>query len=113
MSDQALTYSYRNGSKDGTVVLKLLGPLTLSNMFSFQGEFRASKPACLILDLSEVPYMDSAGLGLLTNYFVAAEDDHRRFLLACVNERVMSLLEMTKVDQVLKMYPSVDAAENA
>jgi anti-sigma B factor antagonist len=63
--------------------------------------------------MSEVPYMDSAGLGLLTNYFVAAEDEHRRFLLACVNERVLSLLEMTKVDQVLKMYPSVEAAENA
>jgi anti-anti-sigma factor len=113
MSDQALTYSYRDGSKVGVVILKLVGPLTLSNMFSFQGEFRANKPPCLILDMSEVPYMDSAGLGLLTNYFVAAEDEHRRLLLACVNERVLSLLEMTKVDQVLKMYPSVEAAENA
>jgi anti-anti-sigma factor len=113
MSDQALTYSTTNGSKDGTVILKLEGPLTLSNMFSFQGQFRALKPKCLILDMSGVPYMDSAGLGLVTNYFVAAEDDHRQFLLAGVNERVMSLLEMTQVDKVLKLYPTVEAAENA
>lgn len=113
MSDNALTYSYTNGSKDGTVILRLVGPLTLSNMFAFQGEFRSKKPPCLILDMTEVPYMDSAGLGLLMNYFVAAQDEKRSFLLVCVNERVRALLEMTKVDQILKMYPSIEAAEAA
>lgn len=82
-------------------------------MFGFQGEFRAMTPACLILDLSGVPYMDSAGLGVIMNYFVAAQDDHRKFLLAGVNERIVALLEMTKVDQVLILYPSVEAAETA
>ena len=113
MSDKALTYSYTNGSKEGTIVLKLAGPLTLTNMFAFQGEFRTTKPPCLIVDMADVPYMDSAGLGLLTNYFVAAQGENRKFLLACVNDRIMSLLEMTKVDQILKMFPSVQAAENA
>jgi anti-anti-sigma factor len=113
MGDKALTYTSTNGAKDGTIILKLVGPLTLSNMFAFQGQFRSMKPPCLILDMTEVPYMDSAGLGLLTNYFVAAQDDHRKFLLAGVNERVMSLFEITKVDQILKMYPSVEAAESA
>src|SRR6202142_2694072 len=111
MSDNALTYSYAKGSKEGTVVLKLAGPLTLTNMFAFQGEFRATKPPCLIIDMADVPYMDSAGLGLLTNYFVAAQDDNRKFLLACVSERILSLLQMTKVDQVLRLYPTVEAAE--
>jgi anti-sigma B factor antagonist len=113
MSDNALTYSYSDGSKEGTTILKLVGPLTLSNMFAFQGQFRSTKPPCLILDMTEVPYMDSAGLGLLTNYFVSAQDDNRKFLLACVSDRIMSLLQMTKVDQILKMYPSVSEAENA
>jgi anti-anti-sigma factor len=113
MADNALTYTSTNGSKDGIVILKLVGPLTLSNMFAFQGPFRAMKPPCLILDMSEVPYMDSAGLGLLTNYFVAAQDDHRKLLLASVSERILALLQMTKVDEVLKLYPSVETAESA
>ena len=113
MSDDSLTYSYSKGSKEGTIVLKLAGPLTLTNMFAFQGEFRATKPPCLIIDMTDVPYMDSAGLGLLTNYFVSAQDDNRKLLLASVSERIMSLLEMTKVDQILKVFPSVQAAENA
>ena len=113
MSDQALTYTSSDGAKEGTTILKLTGPLTLSNMFAFQGKFRAMKPPCLILDMSEVPYMDSAGLGLLTNYFVGAQGEGRQFLLACVNDRILALLQMTKVDQILKMYPSVEAAESA
>src|ERR1035437_11132962 len=87
MSDNALTYSYAKGSKEGTVVLKLAGPLTLTNMFAFQGEFRATKPPCLIIDMADVPYMDSAGLGLLTNYFVAAQDDHPRVFLGPASAR--------------------------
>jgi anti-anti-sigma factor len=113
MADKALTFSASNGSNDGTTILKLVGPLTLSNMFSFQGDFRAMKPPCLILDMTEVPYMDSAGLGLLTNYHVAAEADHRKFLLANVCERILSLLQMTRVDKILKIHPSVQDAERA
>jgi anti-anti-sigma factor len=113
MSDQPLTYTTSDGKKEGTTILALEGPLTLSNMFAFQGTFRAMKPLCLILDMSAVPYMDSAGLGLLTNYFVSAQDEGRSFLLACVNDRILTLFQITKVDQVLKMYPSVEAAEFA
>lgn len=113
MHDRELTFGSANGATDATVVVTLDGPLTLGNMFSFQNEFRALKPPCLILDMTGVPYMDSAGLGVLMNYYVSAQGAHRKFLLAGVNERVHALLEMTKVDQVLKLYPSVEAAEAA
>src|SRR5260370_34793921 len=100
MADNALTYTTTNGSKDGTVILKLAGPLTLSNMFAFQGPFRAMKPACLILDMTDVPYMDSAGLGPLANYFVAAQDDNPKFLFACVREPIPLPRQVNRVDQV-------------
>lgn len=93
------------------MVLKLVGPLTLSTMFGFQDEFRARTPKVMILDLSETTYMDSAGLGLIMNYYVSAEDHGRKLLLAGVNERVKALLEMTKVQGVLRSFPSVEAAE--
>ncbi len=111
MNDKALTYTSSAGTKEGTVILKLVGPLTLGNMFTLQNDLRAMKPACLIVDMTDVNYMDSAGLGVLMNAFVAADDGNRKFLLAGVNQRIMSLLEMTKVDQVLKLFPSVEAAE--
>jgi anti-anti-sigma factor len=113
MLDRELTYSSTAGTKDGVVVLTLDGPLTLSNMFGFQHDLRAMTPACLILDLTGVPYMDSAGLGVLMNYYVSSQNNHRSFLVAGVNDRVRALLEMTRVDQILKIYGSVDEAEAA
>ena len=93
------------------MILRLFGPLTLSTMFGFQDEFRAAKPQVMILDLSETPYMDSAGLGLIMNYYVSAMDHGRKLRLAGVNERLKALLEMTKVQGVLTSFPSVAEAE--
>jgi anti-sigma B factor antagonist len=111
MRDEPLTYSFSQGQSDGTMILELVGPLTLSTIFGFQNELRAATPRALILDLSETPYIDSAGLGLIMNYYVSAMDHGRKLLLAGVNERVTALLEMTKVQGVLTSFPSVAEAE--
>ena len=94
-------------------MLSLNGPLTLSNMFEFQNWLRGLSAEVLILDLSGLSYMDSAGLGLLMNGYVSAERRGHKFLLSSVSERVGALLQMTKVDQVLKSYPTVQAAEES
>lgn len=111
MRDEPLTHSFTAGERDGTTILKLSGPLTISTMFGFQDELRAVKAKVLIIDLSETPYMDSAGLGLIMNSHVSAQDQGRKLLLAGVNERVKALFEMTKVQAVLTSFPSVAEAE--
>jgi anti-anti-sigma factor len=111
MRDEPLTYSFTPGRSEGTMILRLIGPLTLSTMFGFQDEFRAMKPQVMIMDMSEVPYIDSAGLGLIMNYHVAAQDQGRKLLLAGANERVKALFEMTRVQNVLSTFPTVEAAE--
>jgi anti-anti-sigma factor len=111
MLEKELSYATSAGAKEGTVILTLEGPFTLGNMFQLQGELRSLKPACLIMDMSGVPYMDSAGLGVVMNYFVSAQSAGRTVILVGVNERVKALMEMTKVDSVLKMVDSVEAAQ--
>ncbi|WP_263369136.1 STAS domain-containing protein [Edaphobacter dinghuensis] len=106
-----MSFSSFNGAKDGVLIVALDGPLLLGNMFDFQSALRDLKPPCLILDLSNVPYMDSAGLGVLMNYYVSAQNNHRELLVVGVNERIQALLEMTKVDKILRLYPSLEAAE--
>ena len=108
-----MTYSYTPSQREGTMVLKLVGPLTLSTMFGFQNEFRSMTPQVLVLDCSEIPYMDSAGLGVLMNHHVSAQDHGRKLLLAGVNERIAELFKMTKVDGVLSRFSSVAAAEES
>jgi len=42
-------------------VFKLKGPFTLSTMFAFQNALREPHIKGCIIDLTEVPYMDSVG----------------------------------------------------
>jgi len=111
MLEKELSYTVTNGAKEGTTILALDGPFTLGNMFKLQSELRALTPPCLIMDISTVPYMDSAGLGVIMNYFVSAQSHGRKFFLAGVSDRIRALLEMTKVDNVLRLCESVEAAE--
>jgi anti-sigma B factor antagonist len=111
MRDEPLTHNFTTGKHDEITILKLSGPLTISTMFGFQNELRAVKSKVLIIDLSGTPYMDSAGLGLIMNAHVSAQDRGGQMLLAGVNDRVKALFEMTKVQEVLKSFPTVEAAE--
>jgi anti-anti-sigma factor len=111
LEENLLSYAMSDGAKEGTTIVTLDGPLTLGNMFQLQSELRALKPPCLIIDLTSVPYMDSAGLGVIMNCFVSAQGGGRKLFVTGVNDRVRALLEMTKVDAVLQIYDSVEAAQ--
>ncbi len=113
MPDPAFSYSALPGRNQGTTILKITGPLTLNTLFSFQDAFREMKPPVLILDLAQSPYMDSAGLGLVLNKYVSAENGKRKFLLAGVSPRIHALLELTKVAGILRLYLTADEAEAA
>jgi len=111
MRDEPLTVTVAQGRGEGVTILLLKGPLTLQNTFEFQQDLAQHKPAVLIIDLTESPYMDSAGLGLLMNCYVSAEKNGRKLLLAGVNERINALLQTTKVHLILKNYPTAVEAE--
>lgn len=111
MTDEPFSYDTTPGSKMGVTILKLFGPLTLTQLFTFQGAFREMKPPTLIMDLSDCRYMDSAGLGLIMNQFVAASNGKRGFIVTGANERIQALMELTKVSTVLTLFPTTAEAE--
>ena len=108
-----MTFAQRPGSRDGTEILSLSGPFTLGNMFQLQRALQEMHPPYLIIDIAQVPYMDSAGLGLLVNFYVAAQKNGRKLAIAGTTPRIMALFELTKVDSLLKFYPTVEEAEKA
>ena len=95
----------------GICTMKLTGPLLLSNMFDFQNQLRAQKNHGVILDLSDVPYIDSAGIGVLVNGMVSCKNNDRTLVLSGVNERVMTVLRVTKVDTLFHFVDSTADAE--
>lgn len=113
MSAEPLTLESVPGQAAGSRILRLTGPLTLSTLFDFQNTLRTDPPQSLILDLTAVPYMDSAGMGAIINYFVSCQRAGRKLVVAGVNGRVLELFKMTKVDNLLTMVATVAEAEQS
>jgi anti-sigma B factor antagonist len=97
----------------GQRVLRLGGPILISNFFEFQSMVRADSSHVLILDLTKVPYIDSAGIGALVGAYVNRQKDGRRLALAGVTDRVRNTMQVTRVEQFFELYDTVAAAQAA
>jgi anti-sigma B factor antagonist len=64
----------------------------------------------LVLDLEQVAFIDSSGLGVLIGARRKTFARHGSFALVCDNDRVMRLLELTSLDKVFTIHDSVDDA---
>ena len=98
-----LKFSLEPGASAAFARIVVYGPITLNNLFPLQTSLRSQNADTLVLDLHEVPYVDSAGLGALVNAHVSAQRRGGKLLLTGVNDRVRSLFQMTKVDSVLNI----------
>ena len=97
----------------GQGILMLKGPLTANNLPSFQNAIRREHTPTLILDLTEVPYIDSSGLGSLVSAYVSGHKSGQQVVLTGVNPRVAKLFEITKLEPFFLIFPTIDAALEA
>ena len=67
----------------------------------------------VVVDMQNVKWMNSSGLGILMAGLTTLRGSGGDLRLARVPERVRRPIEITKVDQVLQMFPSVEAAVNS
>ena len=110
MTDGILTIEDLPGPEEGHRLLRLNGPLVLSNFFDFQRMVREDKSTTLILDFSGVPYVDSAGIGAMVGAYVNRDKDGRKLLLVGVSSRARTALQVTKVEQFFTFAETAAAA---
>jgi anti-sigma B factor antagonist len=94
-------------------VLSLHGPLTMENVPPFLNAVRREDARTVILDFSDVPYLDSSGLGSLVSAGTSCVKSGRRLALTGINQRVRKVLEITRVEQVFLIFPTLDDALEA
>ncbi len=63
MQEKSLEIERVDDAGGASVVFRLHGPLLLGNFFSFQSMVRNDQAKLLIVDVADVPYIDSAGIG--------------------------------------------------
>lgn len=110
MYSEPLTIERYESEMAGRGVLMLKGPLVTENVPPFQNAVRGEDSETMIIDLTEVPYIDSAGLGSLVSTYVSCEKAGRRVVLTGPNKRVRKLFEITKVEPLFLIFPTLASA---
>ena len=67
----------------------------------------------IVINLGEVSYIDSGGLGTLVGLYTSARSVGGEIKLANLTQRVRDQLQITKLITVFDCYPSEQAAINA
>ncbi len=101
------------GAHPGEQILKLRGPLMISNFFDFQTMARENRAPLLIIDLAEVPYMDSAALGAILGIHVSTGNKGTKYAVINVPPRIDTMFTISGVRDTLVIFPTLADAEKA
>jgi anti-sigma B factor antagonist len=98
---------------DGAAVVKLAGEVDMSHspgVHQALVEVLEKRPGRLVIDLTEVSYMDSSGVGILVDALRRVRVSGGKLVLVAVAPRVLSVLQITKLDQFFEMHPTLQEA---
>jgi len=114
----------KQGKAPGTVIFSLSGPFTardmygkltpldLQNMLDLQSGPGEEAISVNVLDLSDVPYMDSCGLGMIVTHYARCRNRGLKMVAAGASARVLELMRLTKVDTIIPLAATVEAAQD-
>ena len=94
-------------------VLRLQGPLVSESVSDFHNAIRREQVPTVILDMTGVPYVDSAGLGSLVSAYVSRHKSGQRTVLLGLNPRIAHLLEITRMAPLFLVFPNLEDALDA
>jgi anti-sigma B factor antagonist len=85
----------------------------MATLSDFQAQLRAETAPAVVLDFSEVPFIDSSGLGSMISVFLHYKTGNRKLGLVGMNEKCRALMKMTNVENLFPTFASVEAARAA
>ena len=106
-----MVFEQEPGQSPDVTVFRLKGPFVLATMFPFQSALREPAVKSVVIDLSGVPYMDSAGLGVLLGHWSHTQRGGHKYALVGVTPRVHTIFEITHTDTVLPIFATQSDAE--
>ncbi len=99
---------------DGLTVCQPVGELDAYTVPDFRERLtEAATLGNVIIDLSEVPFMDSAGLGALAGGIRRTRDAGGDIVVSCNRATLVRLLQTTGFDKIVSVVASVDEARLA
>jgi len=98
---------------DGIGVIEIRGDVTASSEDALMDAYaRAGDGAtrAVLLDFSQLEYMNSGGIGLLVTLLVRANRAKQRLLACGLNDHYRQIFELTRLDEAISIFDDEAAA---
>jgi len=99
-----------SASNGSNLVTRLNGKLSLETVHNFIQTMRPEPAAHLVLDMSGVTFLDSAGVGALVSLFVHRRNAGKSFAIAGLTQQGMAVLQVAGLTKLLPNFATVEAA---
>jgi anti-sigma B factor antagonist len=88
----------------GETTVRCTGRITSSTSAQLQNTVRGLIPTtkCVVLDLTDVNYLDSSGLGALVGVYLSAQRQDCALKLINLNQRLRELFRLTRLASVFE-----------
>ena len=97
-------------SNGTTTIYHAKGKLSLETVNGFVQHLRPDTSPRLILDLSAVSFLDSAGVGALVSLFVSRRSQGQSLALAALAPQAKAVVMVAGLHSMLPMYGTVEEA---
>jgi len=101
---------------DKAAVVEMAGEINLAHSNQLQDDLTeviAKQPQRVVLDLAGVTYMDSSGIASLVKMLSRTRAIGASLHLAAMSDRVRSLFEITRLDDVFHIHATCEEALDA
>jgi anti-sigma B factor antagonist len=101
---------------ENAVIIKLEGEMMLgyeANDFHEAVRSAIEKKKNLVVDLSEVKFISSWGIGILIHGYTTATNGGSKFNLAAVPKNVKETFQKIKIDTIFKQFDNVEEASKS
>lgn len=92
---------------DGCMRIALKGEMDHHNAVSVRGEIDSliseERPRKVIIDLSDIGFMDSSGLGFIMGRYALMQRMGGEFVLENPNERIVKIFELAGLSRIVKI----------
>jgi anti-anti-sigma factor len=109
------------GAAPGSIIFRLSGPFTARDMYGslspvalrelFETAGTDGQSSLQIIDLTAVPYMDSAGLGMIATQYARCQRQGIRCVAVGVGPRILEQLRITHLDTIIPMAATAEDAK--
>jgi anti-sigma B factor antagonist len=113
MSNEPFRVIPQASDREGQSVLVVKGAFTSNSSVVFAEALKTIDSPRVIVDMREVPLLDSMAVGTLVRAFVSCHNSGRKLALVGLSHRVHNVLHLTGVAPLFETYATVTEAEAA